>query len=827
MPAGPVPVDAGEVAVGPDSRWLVAGAWLLALVTLFGMLSVSGIWDPYELRVAELARRIAVAMFRAQKLAFDGDVNSIPTLGELAKGEIPFTSVAAGFKVFGLSEWAGRLPLALWGLGGIAATYALVARLVDRRAAAFSVFVLATMPLYFLQARTILGDIVTMSAHAMATAGLSLALFDDRAQNRRYAWLAVGVVGALAAAAARGALMGAAVPLLGVGLAWLVARSMRPGGESRPLGAVVLLLGIAAASLGIQALLSATQDHISRVLGSAIDRPRKLPTHDSVIEQLGHGLFPWSAVAPFALGRMFSAPPVADDALANREAALRITAVVVAAIGVGVYGAMAPSIGIVAFGPVFAVAIIVALAFRDFERGAPLSRTMAIGVAALAILFYSDFKEFPEKVLAPFAVQGAAFPESFKKTGVLFVQLATVACAGLVFIAFAERPSADEKPFDRRFYATWWVKLRTAFAGNLLFGLIVAEVSLIAVPILMYLSDHQFHWKAFDTMGAPVRAAAQHGYVLGPLIVIAPWAATAARDAARIFFRRVRISRSVFAMLSVTAVGAAMSFWYYPALAAQISPKKVFEAYRSFAQKDEELALVGSATSSASYYAGSDVRTIPSVNEAFGWLTESGTKRRWLVVKSRDFAQLNASYRGKFGKNVPVLDGRSSEVLLVSSELRPNETNQNPLAKWVVDRTPTPTHRVDANFGGQLDLVGWDVTTLDGQPVRAVRASKKYLFQIAYHVIKPITGEWQTFIHIDGYQRRFNGDHDTLEGKYPFHFWKPGDFIVDIYEFELEPNFTPGTYDVYFGLFRGDRRFEVKRGPAQDDRVHGGPLRVE
>jgi len=40
----------------------------------------------------------------------------------------------------------------------------LLARLVDRVAAAFSVIALSTMPLFFLGARTILGDVVTMSA---------------------------------------------------------------------------------------------------------------------------------------------------------------------------------------------------------------------------------------------------------------------------------------------------------------------------------------------------------------------------------------------------------------------------------------------------------------------------------------------------------------------------------------------------------------------------------------------------------------------------------------------------------------------------------------
>ena len=44
--------------------------------------------------------------------------------------------------------------------------------------------------------------------------------------------------------------------------------------------------------------------------------------------------------------------------------------------------------------------------------------------------------------------------------------------------------------------------------------------------------------------------------------------------------------------------------------------------------------------------------------------------------------------------------------------------------------------------------------------------------------------------------------------------------------FQLEPNFLPGDYTVFFGLFYGDTRYSVTRGPAQDNRVIGGALRV-
>ena len=128
-------------------RLLLLTTAVITLASLFGPISASGLWDPPELKVADLARRIALNLLGGpQTLALQDAVNSVPTLGELARGQLPFTSVALGFRLFGLHEWAGRLPLALWGLVGVLATYALVSRLADRAAGAFSALALASMP---------------------------------------------------------------------------------------------------------------------------------------------------------------------------------------------------------------------------------------------------------------------------------------------------------------------------------------------------------------------------------------------------------------------------------------------------------------------------------------------------------------------------------------------------------------------------------------------------------------------------------------------------------------------------------------------------------
>src|SRR4029077_10364721 len=146
------------------TRWTPLGIAIAAPALLFFVLpplSKSGLWDPYELNVADLSRRIALHLYHAGGLALEGADNSLPHLNDLGRPQLPMSSVAVGFKLFGLHEWAGRLPLALWGLLGVLATYAFVSRLFNRLTGTYAAVILATMPVYFVQARYILGDICT------------------------------------------------------------------------------------------------------------------------------------------------------------------------------------------------------------------------------------------------------------------------------------------------------------------------------------------------------------------------------------------------------------------------------------------------------------------------------------------------------------------------------------------------------------------------------------------------------------------------------------------------------------------------------------------
>jgi len=431
----------------PDRLRLFALA--LAALVLFPLLAKSGIWDPYELDNADLARRIAVSVFGAKHLELPDAPGTLPTLTDLRMGELSFTSMALGFKLFGLRDWAGRLPLALWGLAGAAVLYELLARLVDRRAGLYAVIALVTMPLYVMQARTMLGDVVTMAALCMAWGGLTGAMLDRR--WARAGWIAVGLAGLAAGYLSRGLLIGVAAPALGAGCTWALVRV--GGGEGAALGrawrgplrvgdlvgAFALALGIYAAARGILVLeRTAVDAPLPRDLGVALlKKPPVESTFDLTVRQIGHALFPWSAFLPFALGRLFRPPVTLErsagaaraaagvdaDVEMEREAALRVAVLVTAAFTYAAFALLAPRAGALPFSGPAVLAAAAALAIFDLERGAPPSRALSLGCALLAFVLYRDFVLQPDKALSVFAVDKGIFPKSFEEPSAAALRL--------------------------------------------------------------------------------------------------------------------------------------------------------------------------------------------------------------------------------------------------------------------------------------------------------------------------------------------------------------------------------------------------------------------
>lgn len=937
-----------EEPVEPDwgPTWIPLAAAIAVPVLFFFVLpplARAGLWDPHELNVADLARRIALNLHGASNLALEGADNQLPGLDDLGRPQLPFTSIALGFKMFGLHEWAGRLPLAIWGLLGVVTTYAFVAKLVDRRAGAFSAIALATMPLYFVQARTMLGDIVTMSAFAMAFGGLAVAVFDrgDGGDSRiasRLAWLGLGVVGLVAGFYSRGGLVSVAAPALSVGIAWALTRlnPQRKGDKlSFYIGMLAIGLGAAAARYALVGM-AGKPTSLDPWVGAMVRPPSRYPTFDTLLGHVAAAMVPWSAFLPFALGRMFTAPRASSGEAFARESETRLVLVIGAGLAFVAHGWMAARTDLVAFAAPAVVAAACGVALRDYERGAHPSVAVGVGTGVLLGLFHHEMHKLPEKAFHAFAVVSGVFPESFKPQSLVMWWVVLGGFAVIAFLTFVERDT-KRTPFDPRGYLKALLALRDAWDGMLALAYFAMVAGASLAGLAVWIGSRQ-HARWLPVLSSQMRDAVLNAWwatafipllcifalyfwcdvwlwtfgrarpfskasfsrgfepfevlagqikegrpteripklVLGKLVVtpekmeegIGPTAllllgplmylqvpgavfgglflsgmrwpialAFAIPSGVALFLALgvvgdvLRGSRAAFMVVGGATVAGVLCFSYYPALANQLSPKEVFESYQRVHKDGEPLALFGVGGRTAAYYAGGQPMILKDTNAAYEWLMAGEPRERhFLAVRSEELARLNRAYRERTanGKNLPVLDARSSQIILVASSLHTGEKNENPLDKIVSSEPPKPQRKLDANMEDKLEVLGYDILDGNGRLADHVAPGKKYHMKTYYKVLAPVQTEWEMFIHIDGFHRRHNGDHKVCDGKYPMALWIPGDIVTDDHEFSLEPNFSPGAYTMYFGLFVGETRLKVKSGPTDgENRVNGGALKVQ
>ncbi len=140
-------------STGHSVQWQYILVLMIACAVPF-LLSLGNIplIDPDEGRYAEIPREMLER----------GDFIT-PTLNYVKYFEKPpllYWLNAASLKLFGLNEFAARLPSALSGLATVLATYIICLRLFDRRTALFAALFLATAAGFVLQSRIILTDML-------------------------------------------------------------------------------------------------------------------------------------------------------------------------------------------------------------------------------------------------------------------------------------------------------------------------------------------------------------------------------------------------------------------------------------------------------------------------------------------------------------------------------------------------------------------------------------------------------------------------------------------------------------------------------------------
>ncbi|HEX6436002.1 MAG TPA: glycosyltransferase family 39 protein [Candidatus Binatia bacterium] len=135
----------------PHTWWFIAIS-LFCLVVLFSDLGGAALFEPDEGRNAEVAREVL--------LLDDWITPHYDFIPRLDKPAFFFGLVALAFKVFGLSEWAARLPSVLAALGCLSLTYIVARSVFGRWAALWSVLILLTSVEFFALSRVVILDMV-------------------------------------------------------------------------------------------------------------------------------------------------------------------------------------------------------------------------------------------------------------------------------------------------------------------------------------------------------------------------------------------------------------------------------------------------------------------------------------------------------------------------------------------------------------------------------------------------------------------------------------------------------------------------------------------
>jgi hypothetical protein len=299
-------------------------ALLFSLVVCLVRLGAFGFWDPYELKLADQARD----MVRAGSLLD-------PTVGGkyAPTARLDLFLAALGIKLFGASELGARLPIALAGVGALMAVYWAGTGLFRARAALLGTLVLGTMGMFVLEARQLTTDVPLMAALALAMAGLGRWAW-PASGKRRAGDLAAGIAGLAVGYLGGGALAGVVLPLASLLAAILVGwglvpqetgvedgtEDLAPAGvgpdvpAGKPFGAsalhpsgrgfaVFLAFGLAALGLLGASMTGLVAGKYSALLGGVPHSGAPTHTFETLVRELGFGMFPWSAVAVFALAR--------------------------------------------------------------------------------------------------------------------------------------------------------------------------------------------------------------------------------------------------------------------------------------------------------------------------------------------------------------------------------------------------------------------------------------------------------------------------------------------------------------------------------------------
>ncbi|MBA2665344.1 MAG: sulfatase-like hydrolase/transferase [Bradymonadaceae bacterium] len=124
--------------------------------------------------------------------------------------------------------------------------------------------------------------------------------------------------------------------------------------------------------------------------------------------------------------------------------------------------------------------------------------------------------------------------------------------------------------------------------------------------------------------------------------------------------------------------------------------------------------------------------------------------------------------------------------------------NQGKLEQFVFDKEPPVAHKLDARFGEYVRLVGYSLSH------ESVRPGERLRITYVFEALADIPADWKLFVHGLGAGRMLNLDHVPVTGLYPLDDWQRGQFVVDVHEVRVPPNWKADELKILMGIYHAE-----------------------
>ncbi|WP_158542457.1 ArnT family glycosyltransferase [Lujinxingia litoralis] len=825
------------------ARVVAALVVAMSAVLVIGSAGNLGIWEPWESGAVRLAMEVdAEAPVEEEGAEAEAAREPAATPDEgrfsglrlwLLSSQVDAQPVVESGEI-GRAERSARAPVMIMGLLLLLGVWLWTRRFLGERAGAMSAVVLATTPAMILGAIFVSGPMALMFTSSLAVLGLLAVALTSQARREAseetsglklsaadYGWLGMGAA-TLALAVWEAGVVGLALPVLTLGLVALLEWRARGGG--RPVGRVLLhwpgLVWVAPALVTL-VLLGQEQGfgHLLSQMAFAED-VNASGTFAWWLRQIGFGFFPWFALSFAAYGYMSwrlagesegDGEPVDVGSAAIARVLMLWPAV---AFVVMVIGGRWGHASYAAFVPL-ALGVGWALSDRrywDELRLKPqLYLLIALSVIFVVMMLGKDLERFPPRLveLVTGGQDELGLGEDYELGRALklwkygYVALLAAYFAGaLSWLVFAWRDLKVFWAWLGRSWRTWRGKEEAPQRQEPVSE--AAEVALES-PGEVRAAERE----AFRQGSGPLQRLAAFAEGYRGLVIVATLGALS------------------WALLLVGV--------FLPDLDSNLSNRKVVASYLEVRQDDEPLLRYGFDASDSDFY----VRGLESIAHARAFNARFADEERFFALIPRDrLAAVHSDVRRAHKADLVVVDNSSSTMVLVSNQLGPGEVDQSPLAGVLLDALPESASPITVEntpgespeFNRQIALIGYELNKkgAEGQPP-VYAWGEELEMTLYFETLRRVTSDQEIFVHIDTPGNRIGADHDPVGGHYPTNRWLEGDIVSDRHSLTIDRYSTPGTYTIWMGFYRGEKRMQVTPRKGQDgqNRVKVATIEIE